>query len=245
MRLCLRARRLRKPRQRAHRRGRCARAATRSICWRRCCGSKPSPTPISARPPWPAILLTSANGARALAAPSPARRADGAAGAGGGQQQRRGCAGRGLCRCRFRRRRRAAISRGSLPNASPARKRRCSISPARIASGELDGAGRRGAHRRGLSRRQGRAFPGGGAQCAWCKDEIDGVLHFSRRSVEAYVECAGRCRRSGAWRRCIIACRRGPPSRCGGPERRIFASRRTRTRRACSLWSRQSRSRIV
>ena len=68
---------------------------------------------------------------------------------------------------------------------------RCSISPARTAP-EIWPAtcrrGRFGAHRRGLSRHE--------ADTSSCRmharaeqGHVDGVLHFSRRSVEAYLDC--------------------------------------------------------
>ena len=53
------------------------------------------------------------------------------------------------------------------------------------------------------------------ARTALEQGRIDGVLHFSRRSVESYLDCGRDIDRAGAQARCIIACRRGPPSRCG------------------------------
>ena len=90
-------------------------------------------------------------------------------------------------------------------------------------------------HRRGLSRaRAATSLPS-------AQGGIDGVLHFSRRSVEAYLACGGAVGGSPH----IIACRRGPPNRSGPPAPRASRSRRGRTRRACFLWSRQSLDRIV
>ena len=194
-------------------------------------------------PPWAAMLMTSANGARALAE-HPRRgelmalpvlavgRSSAEAARGSGLHRcdlgRRRCRRSGAARGRAFRRRAvaAALSRG---RGSLRRIWRCRASTVRTVV----------AYRAAKAEQ----FPAD-AREALEQGGIDGVLHFSRRSVESYLDCGRDIvgRRSGP---CIIACRRGPPSRSRPPAPAAFTWPRSRTRRACSLWSRQSPDRIV
>ena len=165
----------------------------------------------------PAILITSANGARALAASSPARRTAGAAGAGGRPQQRRRRARAPALPTWSRPTAMPTISRGSPPRALPARGCRCSISPARIASGELGRC-------RGLTVRTVVVYRAAKADAF--PPEAQAALEQGRHRRRAAFLPAQRRRLSRLQPRhrpgrrsspCIIACRRGPPSRCGWP----------------------------
>ena len=96
--------------------------------------------------------------------------------------------------------------------------RRCSISRARTApaiSRASCGGRHQVADRRGLPRRRGRRVSARRSGRA-AAGRIDGVLHFSRRSAEIYLDCArsGRHPRQRRSRLRIIACRRRSPSRC-------------------------------
>ena len=80
------------------------------------------------------------------------------------------------------------------------------------------------------------AFPAD-VRAAFVAGAVDGVLHFSRRSVESYLDCA---RDAGGpallpIHYCLSG---GRPSRCGRRRVPRSALRPGPTRRGCSLWSR-------
>ncbi len=78
-----------------------------------------------------------------------------------------------------------------------------------------------------------------GGRSGLAQGELDGVLHFSRRTAEAYLECAEQRRhpRSRAGSSCISAFAARWRSRSCGRRRRGPGRRRARRRRRCSIWS--------
>ena len=176
--------------------------------------------------------------------PSPARRTAGAAGAGGRPQQRRGGACRGLRRCDVgrRRRRRSGAARGRAlcrRAAAAALSRRRGPRPAiwpvpgarRSAPSWSIAPPRRTDFRPRRVRRWSRA---GSTACCISPGAASKAISIAAATSSG--------RRSSPR---IIACRRGPPSRCGSRAPRALRWPRSRTRRACSLWSRQSHAKAL
>ena len=185
-------------------------------CSRRCCTSRRSPNADLGAPPWAAVLITSANGARALAA-HPRRgelmalpllavghsSADAARAAGFADVTSADGDAGDLAR---------ACGRG----VSAVRGCRCSISPARTAPAIWPWPGV--TVRTVVIYRAAKAdqLPPD-AQAALEQGRIDGVLHFSRRSVDSYLGCGGRCRCAPA-HYCLSA-RAAEPLRLAGATR--------------------------
>ena len=133
---------------------------------------------------------------------------------------------------------RADLLRGSCAY-SPATARRCFISPARTAPAISPPPACPCTPRWSIARSRPMHFPPPVA-AALAQGAIDGVLHFSARSAEAYLDCAARGGIGNRrLRRCIIVSRARWRRRCPPPAPLRCGLRPAPTRRRCwSLWER-------
>ncbi len=231
-------------RRRAHRRG-AARARPRGDGGAAAARRADRDADLGGGPAWRAVVMTSANAARALAAHP--RRAELARlpAFTVGAPHRRGGARRRLRRRHVGRRRRAR-SRAAHRDARRRRARAAALSrrrgPRRRSRRRAGGHGVAVAHRRwSIARSRPRRFHRPSAT-ALAAGEIDGVLHFSRRSAEAYLDCAAAAGIGAAalapTHYCLSPQVAEPLTAAGAPNI-LVASRPTRPR--CSTWCRRTR----
>ncbi len=193
-------------RRRAHRR-RLARARPRGDGWRRCCASSRSIAQLRGRA-YGAVVMTSANAARAVASHPRLRRSSHCrcSRSAATPPRRRAPPAFATCiRADGDEADLAALVRTRCGDAA----RRSSISPARIAPAisTLAALRRAGRDRGGLSRGRGRALSAAGRGGAGAASSTACCI-FPAAAREAYLDCAARRRHSPqrAAHRCIIVC---------------------------------------